>query len=261
MTALDNPRAAEPLAPIYLFDEVDSTNDLALAAAGQQAPHGACWVADHQTQGRGRREVGGGRRVWFSPRRANLYMSLLLRPRLDANRASGLTLASAAGICGLLREECQVDLWVKWPNDLWVGSKKLGGILSEAVSGAKGLEAVVVGLGLNINLRAEQIPEELGEIMTSLQIEAGRPFDRLDLLHAIRRRVMEYSARYERGGYASILEELRGYDRTRGRAVSVLRDGAWVEAISCGISDQGGLRVEIDGQPHHMFAGEVKFLG
>src|SRR5690554_222043 len=83
MTASDNLRAAENAAPIHLFDEVDSTNDLALSAADRQALHGTCWAADHQTKGRGRREVGGGRRAWFSPRRANLYMSVLLRPALD----------------------------------------------------------------------------------------------------------------------------------------------------------------------------------
>jgi len=261
MTASDNLRAAENAAPIHLFDEVDSTNDLALSAADRQALHGTCWAADHQTKGRGRREVGGGRRAWFSPRRANLYMSVLLRPALDANRASGLTLATAAGVCGLLREECEVDLWVKWPNDLWVGNKKLGGILSEAVSGPGGLEAVVVGLGINVNLTAEQVPEELRQIMTSLQIETGREFDRMWLLQAIRRRVIEYSARYERGGYASILEELRAFDRTRGRVVSVLREGAWVEAISRGISDDGGLRVEVAGELQNMLAGEVRFVG
>lgn len=250
---------SEKWPPIYLFDEVVSTNDLALAAPSKQAVHGACWAADYQTKGRGRREVGGGRRVWFSPRGANLYLSVLLRPELDPSRASGLTLATAAGVCGLLREECGVDVWVKWPNDLLVGTRKLGGILSEAVSGPKGLESVVVGLGINVNLAAEQIPEELSGIMTSLRVESGRDFDRFGLLQAIRKRVLEYSARYTRGGYASILDELREYDRTKGREVSVLRDGSWVEAISRGISDDGGLRVEVGGVTQDMHAGEVRF--
>lgn len=250
---------SEKVAPIYLFDAVESTNDLALAAGPQQAVHGACWAADHQTKGRGRREVGGGRRVWFSPRQVNLYMSVLLRPEIDPGRASGLTLATAAGVCGLLRERCDVDLWVKWPNDLLIGTRKLGGILSEAVSGPKGLESVVVGLGINVNLVAEQIPDELRDIMTSLRVESGREFDRLGLLQAIRKRVLEYSARYASGGYASILDELREFDRTKGRVVSVLRGGSWVEATSRGISDDGGLLVEVDGESKNMHAGEVKF--
>jgi len=250
---------SEKLPAVFLFDEVGSTNDLALAAGPEQAVHGACWAADYQTKGRGRREIGGGRQVWFSPRRANLYMSVLLRPKLEASRASGLTLATAAGVCGLIREQCGVDLWVKWPNDLLIGTRKVGGILSEAVSGPKGLESVVVGLGINVNLEADQIPEALSEIMTSLRIEAGREFDRLALLQGIRRRVLEYSERYVRGGYASILDELRAYDRTEGRVVSVLRDGEWVDAISRGISDDGGLLVEVDGVTQNMHAGEVRF--
>ncbi len=245
--------------PILFYDEVGSTNDLALAAPRDKAPHGACWAADHQTQGRGRRELGGQRRQWFSPRDANLYMSVVLRPDIEASRASGLTLATAAGVCTLLRETTGLDVWVKWPNDLYIGHKKLAGILSEAVTQTGGLEAIVVGLGINVNVSADQVPDELADIMTSLRIEAGHIFDRLRLLPAIRDAVVDYTDRYAEDGYSAIIELLREYDRTGGRDVSVSKNGGWKDGVSRGISDDGGLLVEIDGNVEKVQAGEVVF--
>jgi BirA family biotin operon repressor/biotin-[acetyl-CoA-carboxylase] ligase len=247
------------LPPIFFHSTVGSTNDIALKAPMNVALHGACWAADQQTAGRGRREVGGQRRSWFSPEHANLYMSVLLRPDIEPSRASGLTLASAAGACTKLRELTGLDIWVKWPNDLYIGSKKVAGILSEALTEAGGLESVVVGLGINVNVEAEQVPDELVDIMTSFQIEAGRVFDRLRLLTAVRDVVVEYTDRYVEDGYSSFIEELKGYDRTDGRDVSVSKNGGWVDAVSRGISDEGGLIVEIDGATEVVQAGEVKF--
>jgi BirA family biotin operon repressor/biotin-[acetyl-CoA-carboxylase] ligase len=247
------------LPAIFFHSTVESTNDIALDASADVALHGACWAADRQTAGRGRREVGGQRRSWFSPEHANLYMSVLLRPDIAPSRASGLTLASAAGVCTRLRELTGLDIWVKWPNDLYVGSKKVAGILSEALTDADGLESVVVGLGINVNVEAEQVPDELVDIMTSFRIEAGRVFDRLRLLAAVRDVVVDYTDRYVGQGYASFIDELRAFDRTDGRDVSVSQNGEWVDAVSRGISDEGGLRVEIDGAIEVVQAGEVRF--
>jgi BirA family transcriptional regulator, biotin operon repressor / biotin---[acetyl-CoA-carboxylase] ligase len=246
--------------PIHFHRSVTSTNDLALAAVDAGAAHGACWAADRQSAGRGRREVGGQRRQWFSPANANLYLSVLLKPEIEPTRASGLTLAAARGICRTLRELTAVDLWVKWPNDLFVGDKKVGGILTEARTGEAGLEAVVVGVGINVNITTDEVPAELADIMTSLQIEAGRPFDRLRLLPAVRQAIIDDTARYAAQGYPGILEELRGYDRSIGRTVSIQRGGDWVEGVARGISDDGGLKVEIDGRVEVVQAGEVRFL-
>lgn len=248
------------LPPIQFHSSVGSTNDLALAANNVKAPHGSCWAADHQTSGRGRREVGGDRREWFSPEHANLYLSVLLRPDVEPAKASGLTLAAAAGVCHELRALSGVDIWIKWPNDLYIGSKKVGGILTEALTERNELQGVVVGLGINVNISEEQVPEELADIMTSLQIGAdGKTFDRLRLLPAIRDAVVEYSERYAADGFPGIIEQLRAYDRTKGKTVSILQGGDWVDGTSLGVSDAGGLVVEIDGEEHEVQAGEVRF--
>ena len=116
------------------MERSDSTNDDALAGARAGAAHGACWIADEQVRGRGRREVGGERRAWWSPPGVNLYMSMVLRPDVPAERASQLTLAAAVGA----REAIAafgVECSVKWPNDLLCEGRKLAGILTEAVVG------------------------------------------------------------------------------------------------------------------------------
>ncbi len=246
--------------PIMFYSTTASTNDLALSAPPEAAVHGACWAADQQTAGRGRREVGGKRREWFSPEHANLYMSVLLKPDIEPARASGLTLAAGAGICNRLRHLTGVDMWVKWPNDLYIGTKKAGGILSEARTGADGLEIVVVGIGLNVNVEADQVPDELADIMTSLQMESGQTFDRLRLLPAIRDVVVDYADRYAEDGYPAFLDELRAFDRTDGKKVKVLLNGDWIEGVARGIDDKGGLKVEVDEEIEHVEAGEVVFL-
>lgn len=245
--------------PIQFSSKVSSTNDLALEAASEGAPHGSCWAADEQTSGRGRREVGGERRVWFSPKHANIYLSVLLRPDLEPSKAAGLTLASAAGICSTLRFITGLDVWVKWPNDLYIGDKKVGGLLTEAATENGELSGVIVGLGVNVNVAAEDVPEELRDIMTSLQIEGERSWDRLRLLPAIRGTLLEYTDRYVADGFAGVIDDLRDYDRTEGRDVEILVDGQWVGGISRGIADDGRLRVETDDQVHLLQAGEVRF--
>jgi BirA family biotin operon repressor/biotin-[acetyl-CoA-carboxylase] ligase len=245
--------------PIQFSSTVSSTNDLALEAADEGAPHGSCWAADEQTAGRGRREIGGARRDWHSPKHSSIYMSVLLRPDIEPSRAAGLTLAAATGICSTLRFVTDLDVWVKWPNDLYIGDKKVGGLLTEAATEDGKLAGVVVGLGVNVNIEQEDVPEELIDIMTSLQIAGGRTWDRLRLLPAIRGAILEYTDRYVADGFPGIIEDVRAFDRTEGRDVEILVEGDWIEGVARGISDDGRLRVETDDRVHLLQAGEVRF--
>lgn len=244
---------------IYLYDETESTNDLALKAAGGEAPHGACWVADRQTKGRGRREIGGQRREWFSPAGTSIYMSVLLHPEVEAADATALTLAGAVGVADALVEATNLDIWLKWPNDLYIGDRKLGGMLTEASFEGGHLEAVVCGLGINVNVAEEEVPEELREIMTSLFIESGQRWDRMGLLFDIRDQLVARSDAYADAGIEAVLDDLRDYDRTEGRQVEISRDDGWVSGTSKGIDDRGQLLVEVDGEVVEMQAGEVRF--
>jgi BirA family biotin operon repressor/biotin-[acetyl-CoA-carboxylase] ligase len=245
---------------IELHESTDSTNDLALEAAKEGAGHGACWVADRQTSGRGRREIGGDRREWFSPAGANIYMSVLLRPQVDPDRATALTLASAVGIADALVETTGADIWLKWPNDLYIGDRKIGGILTEANTEQGRLAGVVVGFGINVNLAADQVPEELEETMTSLRIATGERWDRMELTFAVRRQLLERADAYAESGMPTFLEDLRAYDQTDGRAVEIQRGDQWVEGVSQGVGGEGQLVVEVDGKTVDVQAGEVRFV-
>lgn len=245
---------------IHLLESTESTNQLALDKAG--AAHGETWIADEQTAGRGRREVGGSRRSWFSPAGHNVYMSVLLRPHAAASDVAGVTLAVGAHVCTALWEQSGIeDLWLKWPNDIWVGTRKVAGILTEARTGAAGVEAVVAGIGINVNLGTEDLPEDLEEIMTSLRIEAGAPLDRFNLAFAVRHAMLAGAAEYFGGGWNAVRDDVVRWDRSDGRPIEVEIDGAWQRGTARGIEHNGGLAVEIGGERVVVTSGEVRFRG
>src|SRR5919198_2054958 len=157
---------------VHWHDEVGSTNDLAKALADDGAAHGEVVVAEAQSAGRGRRG-----RSWPSPPGRNLYLSAVLRPDLPPARAPELTLVASVALCQAVRQ-ADVAASIKWPNDLLVGGRKLGGILLEMAAEPDQIQWVVLGIGVNVNGRPEDFPEEVRPIATSMAIERGRPVPR-----------------------------------------------------------------------------------
>lgn len=247
-------------APIHLFSEVQSTNDLALAGAQAGAEHGEAWLADHQLAGRGRREVGGGRRVWHSPPGQNIYLSVVVRPALKPAEVPNITLAVGARLAELLRDETGVEVWLKWPNDLLVGDAKVAGILTEGIVGSKGFEAAVVGVGVNVHTLADEIPAELDGVMTSLAIETGEHFDRMSLALKIREAIVEATSSLEAGGLDTMTELIERFDRSHGRTVEIDVKGKVTRGISRGIDRSGALAVERDGQTSLIRTGEARLV-
>jgi BirA family biotin operon repressor/biotin-[acetyl-CoA-carboxylase] ligase len=135
--------------------EVSSTNTVALEAAKQGAPEGLVIAADHQTAGRGKPG-----RQWLSPAGKNLLCSVLLRPPLSPSQAPILTQVACRAVAKVLKEKYDIVSEFKRPNDVMVGSQKICGILVEAFSSQSRLEAVVIGIGLNVNAEASELPPE-----------------------------------------------------------------------------------------------------
>ena len=244
---------------IVALDEVESTNDLALAAA-KTGTHGDCWIAESQTKGRGRREIGGPRRNWYSPPGRNIYMSVLLKPTIEPARAAGLTLAAGVAVCETLKSVIGAKVWLKWPNDIFVGTHKLGGILTEALSSGTRLDGVVVGLGLNVNVLENEIPEDLQDIMTSLAVQNGELVDRLSLVHPLRAAILFWADQYVSQGWPGLEQAIGRWDDSAGKRVEVL-DGTGRAGVALGIDPQGQLRVELsDGQTVALSTGEVKLI-
>ncbi len=156
---------------VVFHPETTSTNDVARSLAEAGHPHGVTVVADHQTAGRGRRGA-----EWFSPPRKNLLLSVVLRPSAPPADWPRLTHLAALAVCeGVEAAHPGLHPLVKWPNDIFFSGRKAAGLLLESAFPAHGPPFAVLGLGLNVNLTARDLPPELQKTTTSLALETGSP--------------------------------------------------------------------------------------
>jgi BirA family biotin operon repressor/biotin-[acetyl-CoA-carboxylase] ligase len=175
--------------PVYLFQQIGSTNDVARRLAQADAPEGLLVVAEEQTAARGR----AGRR-WITPAGSALAFSLVLRPSVPPAQAARLTMMAGLAVCEAIEQIAAVRAALKWPNDILVAGQKAGGILVEAATPAESggrLEFAIVGIGVNV--AEAPAPGEVDFPATALEAQAGQPIDRLRLLRAILQRL---EARY-----------------------------------------------------------------
>lgn len=237
--------------PVLFRIETVSTNDDALSL--RDAPAGTLVVAERQSGGRGR--LG---REWLSPPGVGLYCSLILRPRLEPADLPKVTLAAGLAVSRAVESVTSLPSQLKWPNDLWLAGKKIGGILTEARLGQAG-PMVVLGIGLNVNTRLESFPTELHTKVSSLLIHSGRKFARSALLIALVDEVLAMVARLEREGFAGILAEWRERDVTLGRELAWLTpSGQLVRGLSLGPDQEGLLRIrDAAGQVHEVISGDI----
>jgi len=234
---------------LHLLPETTSTNNEAMTFAQQGATDGTVVVAESQTAGKGR--LG---RWWHSPPGDNLYCSVVLRSR-PPNDLSGwlsiLPLVSAVAVAHAIQAVSGLKPALKWPNDILVEDRKLGGLLCESSLAGQSGTFVVVGIGLNVNSDQESFPEEIRTIATSIAIETGHRIDRAALLAAILLELEFYSEALPTrppetflGGYARLCATL-------GRRVRVsLAEGKTIEGLADSIAPDGSLRIvrnETDG--------------
>ena len=228
--------------PALIFERVGSTNDLAHEHAVAGAGDGLLILAEEQTAGRGRLD-----RSWWAPPGACLLMSLLLRPALPLPRAGQLTMCLGLGAAEGIAEVAGVDARLKWPNDLLVGGRKLGGMLAETHAEDGRLRHAVLGLGLNVNVdfARDGAPADVAALATSLLLETGQAVDRVALLAAI-------LSRAERWYDAALAGESPGEAwaarlDTLGRRVRVTLTAGELEGVAVGVSPEGALLVREDG--------------
>jgi BirA family biotin operon repressor/biotin-[acetyl-CoA-carboxylase] ligase len=238
---------------IRYLKEIDSTNRLAMDLGRAGEPEGVVVVADGQTQGKGR--LG---RPWVSPPRSNLYFSVLLRPPLPPQRTSQITLITAVSLCAALHEETALPLMIKWPNDLWVHGKKLGGILAEMSADMDRVHFVVIGVGININQTAEEFPAPLKETAISVAEAAGRSFSRVAIFRKLLAALDRDYARFCRDGFSPFRRRWTKQSMTVGQEVSVhLSDGV-IEGTALSVNDWGALQVRrADGTIYDVVNGDV----
>ncbi len=237
---------------IYHFFKTDSTNRVALELGHAGEPEGAVVLAEEQTAGRGR-----AGRVWSSERAAGIYVTLLLRPKLAPVQAPLLTMMAGLSAHAAVEAVTGLAVDLKWPNDLIIGGKKVGGILTEMHAEPGQVRFVIVGIGLNVN--QEKFPGELANIATSLRLETGKPQSRLELLVRLLREFESDYNRMLREGVASVVkrfEVISSY--AHGKRVRVTNGTESYLGTTVGLGPEGLLQVERDdGRVVTVIAGDV----
>lgn len=228
---------------------IDSTNVRARQMAALGEPHGTLVCARQQTGGKGR--MG---RQFYSPEDAGIYMSLILRPALPAARSVMITSMTAVAVARAIERLAEVQVEIKWVNDLYINGKKAGGILCEAeLDCANGtLEYAVVGIGVNV--AAMKFPKELSEIATSIGNEWPGEVSRNRLVAEICR---EIEALYPQLSSGAFLPESRRRSNVIGRRVIVIRGNERFTAKALDIDDDGGLFVETEAGRYSLQSGEI----
>ncbi|MCI8274313.1 MAG: biotin--[acetyl-CoA-carboxylase] ligase [Lachnospiraceae bacterium] len=241
--------------PTVFLPKTDSTNNEAKRLAEAGASHGTLVVAEFQEAGKGRRG-----RSWTSQSGTGIWMTILLKPKFPPSQASMLTLVAAMAVADGIEAVTGLAAGIKWPNDIVLAGKKVCGILTEMSAEPDYINHVVVGIGINVNIR--EFPEELRERATSLILEQGKPVSRAAVIAAVWKAFEKYYDSFIKTADLSFLREEYGARLlNKGEVVCVLDPkGSW-EGIAGGIDENGRLLVETEKQVRTVDSGEVSVRG
>ncbi|MCS7385365.1 MAG: biotin--[acetyl-CoA-carboxylase] ligase [archaeon GB-1867-005] len=232
---------------IIKFNCVPTTQEIAKKLAEHINEDVFAVIAEKQTNGRGRR----GRR-WHSPK-GGLWMSIVLKRK---NRRFNMApLMAAVAVAKVIEKLYNLKVQVKWPNDILINGKKVGGILCEATFSGEELKYIVIGIGLNVNLRLNDFPRELRENATSILLETGREVNLETLAKHIIREIMKAVKMNNN----EVLKKWKNYDCTLGRKVKVISDSGELLGVALAVDADGSLIVKMDtGKVKRIYADEVK---
>lgn len=237
---------------IEFHEETGSTNNEALRLALEGTFEGTVVIADAQSEGRGRLD-----RVWESPPSRNLYFSVVLRPDIAAASASLVPLMTGVAVADVMSQYCPERVRLKWPNDVLVDGRKICGMLTEMRTRGDRVAFIIVGIGVNVNMRRLDFPRQLRETATSLQIETACELDRFDvavrLFEALERRYRIFLG----GGQETIREAWLRYADIVGRRVEVVLGQAVQRGTVSGLDASGALLLEGEAGMQQVLAGDV----
>jgi BirA family biotin operon repressor/biotin-[acetyl-CoA-carboxylase] ligase len=242
---------------VRYFDQVDSTQRVAADLAQSGAGEGTVVIAERQSAGRGR--LG---RAWHSPAGVNLYMTVILRPRIPLAEVPRLSLVAGIAVAEALETVAPGLVALKWPNDIWLCERKAGGIIAEAVTDAtQRLLYVLLGIGLNLNLAWNDIPIELRGKATSVLITTGRECDRVQLAATLFDALgVRYNAAQERG-FSAVRTRYERYFALNGRRVTVIDGRTTSAGVVRGIDDDGALLLDTGNGLSRILTGDVSVEG
>ena len=237
---------------IQYFSSVESTQVKAHALAKEGAPEGTVVIADHQSGGKGR--LG---RTWHSPEGTGIWMSILLRPKLELHRCPQLTLLAAVASVEAIRELTDLPVMIKWPNDILLHGKKICGILTELNAEADCINYLIMGIGMNVN--TPSFPGELQDIATSLAIEKKQNVTRVPLIRRLLEKLEELYVLYLEDGFGPIKSRWESYALSIGKQVTIRRMHSTMSGLALGIDDQGVLLVQDEnGQVEKVYSADIE---
>ena len=236
---------------IHFYQEVTSTNDIAKKFVDNDAPEGTVIIAEQQTAGRSR-----SKNDWASPE-GGIWMTLILKPEVTLLEASKLTIVTGVSIAKTLHDKFNLDAGIKWPNDIMIGNKKICGILTEAVTDYDDLKAVLIGVGIDVNINQSDLPDDLQDITTTISEETSEEIKRAEIMKVFFSIFEELYEEFKNGQFKHIIGEWRRLSSTTGNRVKVYKDGKAMLADAVGIDNQGALIVELDdGSLEKIISGE-----
>lgn len=235
---------------IIYYDTTDSTN--LQAKIHHDAPDGTVFLSEHQTAGRGRLE-----RSWQSLPNSGIYMSILLKPKPLPSNISAITLILGLSAAISIEKFSKLPVFIKWPNDIVINSKKVCGILTELTG--KENTSIVAGIGINVN--TEEFDESLKEIATSIALENNAFIDRESLFQDL---LYEFEKNYKIfliKGFDSFKNEYENRCITLNRELHIITPLETYKAHGVGINDSGALIIDKDGERKVISSGEVSVRG
>jgi len=242
---------------VHVFPDVDSSNTVAFRLAMNGASEGEVVVVESQRAGKGRM----GRR-WESPPGLNIYLSIILRPPFPPGKIPLITLMTAVACAEAIEEVTGLMPAIKWPNDLLIDDKKLGGILTEADMEMDRINFVIVGVGINVNMPRSAFPPSIRDTATSLQEASGKQVSLVPLIQALLRKFELWYTRFKKGRGEAIKRRWEELSQIRGKKVSVDFMGETVKGQALEIDADGALLVqEAGGKVKRIVAGDVHVRG
>ncbi|MDP2277835.1 MAG: biotin--[acetyl-CoA-carboxylase] ligase [Nitrospirota bacterium] len=249
---------------IIFRESLDSTNTLAMELAEKGVSHGTVVIADRQLKGKGR--LG---RTWFSLPKGNIYMSVIVRPEIEPKDATLLTIMSAISCARAIRNSTRnesfptgLEVKIKWPNDLMVSERKLGGILTEMKSDQDRIVFAVIGIGINVNAHLDAFPVDVRAVATSVIEElGGEKLSRTLIIAAILNELERWFKVLIKGGRIQLINEWKKLSSTLGRKVKVVSGKDTFSGIAEDIDGEGMLILRLpSGVLKRVSAGDVIML-
>ncbi|MFD3446084.1 biotin--[acetyl-CoA-carboxylase] ligase [Microbacteriaceae bacterium 4G12] len=239
---------------IHFEETVDSTQKIAARFVYEGAKEGTVIVAEEQTAGRGRLS-----RTWYSPKGTGIWMSIILRPEIPIQQAPQLTLLTAVSVAQAIEKCTGLSVGIKWPNDILIGGKKAVGILTELQAETDKINAVIIGIGINVNQQKEHFAPDIQNIATSLAMETGHPLNRAELMQVIFYQLEKLYKEYLANGFSVIKLLWESHAISIGKEITARTITNTLTGIAKGITEDGVLMLEDKaGIIHYIHSADIE---